>query len=366
MTQLIKAALVSFGIMVCCVFSLGIAYGQGTERKPGSEQTLRIDTTLVSVPVIVSDRQGRYIGGLKASDFTLYEDHVKQPVEFFADTEEPINVALLLDTSWSTTPVLDDIKNAAKEFVKQLRSQDRAMVVSFNFDERALCELTSDRKTLERAIGNVRIGERPGTKLRDAVYDVMQEEFKNVKGRKAIILLTDGKDHGSEVTEHALLDGAAEADTLIYSVFYVSFPGAAGRNPRARRGGWGNPRMGRSGGIFTPNPTPQRPAGDGRDRQGQRRGRMEERNEDAREFLQRLSEVSAGRYYSSDATNLKKTFEQIVEELRHQYRLGFYPADHPTDHPAGSIHSIKVEVARPDVVVRSRRSYRTAGKAQSE
>lgn len=84
------------------------------------------------------------------------------------------------------------------------------------------------------------------------------------------------------------------------------------------------------------------------------------------EFLRRLSEVSAGRYFSSEVSDLKQTFGQIVEELRHQYRLGFYPPDHP----AGSIHTIKVEVgievARPDVVVRSRRSYRVAGEPQSE
>jgi hypothetical protein len=84
------------------------------------------------------------------------------------------------------------------------------------------------------------------------------------------------------------------------------------------------------------------------------------------EFLQRLSEVSAGRYFSSEVSDLKQTFGQIVEELRHQYRLGFYPPEHP----AGSIHTIKVEAgieaARPDIVVRSRRSYRVAEKPQSE
>ena len=327
------------GLIVLAWLVVGFATSNAQEQK---QETLKIDTALVSVPVIVSDRQGRYISGLKASDFTLYEDRVKQPIDFFADAEEPINVALLLDTSKSTTLVLDDIQKAAKDFVKQLRPQDRAMIVSFDFRETALCELTSDRKTLEKAIGKARIGEIPGTKLRDAVYDVMREEFRTVKGRKAIILLTDGKDHGSEISERVLLDGAAEADTLIYSVFYQSLPpNFAGRN-----------RGGRRGGIFTPRfPMPP-----------QRRGRIEERNADAIEFLQELSAVSAGRYFDSEVAKLKETFGQIVEELRHQYRLGFYPADHAP----GSIHNLKVEVARPDVVVRSRRSYRVAGKPQSE
>src|SRR5689334_21621154 len=98
MTQLRKAAFINFGILVCCVFSLKVTYGQLAGQQPDSGQTVRIDTTLVSVPVVVSDRQGRYVSGPKASDFTLYEDNVKQPVDFFADTEEPISVALLLDT----------------------------------------------------------------------------------------------------------------------------------------------------------------------------------------------------------------------------------------------------------------------------
>ncbi|MDQ3009728.1 MAG: VWA domain-containing protein, partial [Acidobacteriota bacterium] len=247
MNRLSKTFIAILDVIACCTACLAIANAQGQKQ-----ETIKIETTLVSVPVIVSDRLGRYISGLKASDFTLYEDRIKQPIEFFADSEEPINVALLLDTSKSTTLVLDDIKKAAKDFVKQLRPQDRAMIVSFDYDEMTLCELTSDHKVLERAIGNARIGEQVGTKLRDAVNDVMKEELKAVKGRKAIVLLTDGKDHGSEITEQSLLDSAAEADTLIYSVFYSSLPlGPAGiaRNPRGDRGGWGRPdrgpRMGR-------------------------------------------------------------------------------------------------------------------------
>src|SRR5262245_13476940 len=110
--------------LTCCAMCVIAASAQNQRQDP--DQTFKIDTTLVSVPVIVSDRQGRYIAGLKASDFRLYEDRVKQQIAFFADTEEPINVALLLDTSKSTSWVLDDIKKAAKDFVKQLRSQDRA------------------------------------------------------------------------------------------------------------------------------------------------------------------------------------------------------------------------------------------------
>src|SRR5215475_13611994 len=226
--------------LTCCAMCVIGAAAQ--TQKQDSDQAIKIDTTLVSVPVIVSERQGRYIAGLKASDFTLYEDRVKQPIAFFADTEEPINVALLLDTSKSTTWALDDIKETAKDFVMQLRPQDRAMIVSFDHEAIALCELTSDRKTLERAIGDAQIGERFGTKLRDAVDAVLEEEFKTVKGRKAVVLLTDGKDYGSGVGEHSLMESAAEADTLIYSVFYRSLPPGLDSDPQSPRG-----RRGRTG-----------------------------------------------------------------------------------------------------------------------
>jgi VWFA-related protein len=249
---------------------------------------------------------------------------------------------LLLETSKSATWALDDIKKTANDFVKQLRPQDRTMIVSFDRYTMALCELTSDLITLERAIGAGQIGERFGPKLRDAVTAIMKEEYRKVKGRKPIVLLIDGKDYGSGVSEQALLESAAEADTLIYAVFYRSSPGLDS-DRQSPRGSWGIPV-----------------------RRQRRAARIEERNEEATEFLRRSSEVSAGRYSSSEVSDLKQTFGQIVEELRHQYRLGFYQPDDP----AGSTHTIKVEIgiegARPEVVVRSRRIYRVAGEPQSE
>jgi len=346
---------------LCLNFLIASAnvYAQQTGQKNDAEQTIKIETALVSVPVIVSDRQGRYISGLKAEDFTLYEDRIKRQIDFFADTEEQLNVALLLDTSKSTGLVLDDIKKAARDFVKQLRPQDRAMIASFDFEAQALCELTSNRKTLERAINSARIGERVGTKLRDAVFAVMKDEFKTVKGRKAIVLLTDGKDFGSQISEESLIENAAEADTLIYTVFYMSGPPAMMRGS-GRQGDRDNPRTRRRGGIFSPRFPPQ--VGRGREQQRQRRnGRVQKRNEVAIDFLEELSEVSAGRYFNSEVADLNKTFSQIVEELRHQYRLGFYPPDHEP----GSVHNLKVEVARSGVSVRARRTYRIADEQNS-
>ncbi|MFN7945945.1 MAG: VWA domain-containing protein [Blastocatellia bacterium] len=332
-----------------------------------AEQPVRIETAIVSVPVIVSDRQGRYVSGLRQSDFTLSDNKVRQQIAFFAAAEEPFNVALILDTSRSTRTVLDDIRHAAKDFIKNLRPQDRAMIVTADYEIRALSALTSDRKTLEKAIESARVGDYTGTVLRDAISDVLEHDFKTLRGRKAIIVLTDGKDYGSQISEDDLLDDVEEADTLIYPVFYFTMLAQNAYNPppRAPRGGWGGVRIGRRGAVIRPFPRLPRPDVEARRRERearrrarieQRRERAEQRNARAIDFLEELAEHSAGRFYRSDLTNLKKTFGLIADELRHQYRLGFYPDD---AQPADSFHTLKVEVARPDVVVRARRSYRT-------
>lgn len=314
----------------CSVFALLIHTASPFAQEDNS-RAIKLKSTLVSVPVVVSDRQGRYIAGLKAEDFTLFKDRSQQAIAVFEATEEPLNVALLLDTSKSARDVLDEIKDAARGFLKTLRPQDRAMVVSFDYDVHVLSALTSDRRALERAIEDVEIGEYVGTTLRDAVVKATNQSFKDTKGRKAIILLTDGKDHGSRISEADLLDSVAESDAMIYSIFYSTGFGQG-------FDGWRRDRFPR------------------RQRGARRRERAERRNEEAEVFLQELSEASAGRFYSSEVTDLKETFNLIAEELRHQYRLGFYANDEKAD---GAEHRLTVQVARPGAVVRARRSYRS-------
>ncbi|MEK6287802.1 MAG: VWA domain-containing protein [Acidobacteriota bacterium] len=292
--------------------------------------------------------QGRYIPGLKLSDFKLYQDRIEQTIAVFEASEEPLNIALLLDTSRSTEQVLDDIKKDAANFLKELRPQDRAMVISFDYDVHVLSVLTSDRNALERAIKNAGIGEQVGTLLRDAVAVVIERHFKRVEGRKAIILLTDGKDHGSRIDEQELLDEAAESGAMVYPIFFeTGFPrrgwnGPPFQFPRGRRGGWG--RRDRFPPVQRPQPS-------------ERRRRVEMKNEEAMSFLTDLSEVSAGRFYSSEVSDLKKTFKLVADELRHQYRLGFYPGAAKAD---GQRHVLRVQVNNPDAVVRARRSYHAA------
>jgi VWFA-related protein len=351
----------SFALMCLALFcaSPGLVFAQNQSESAKQEQDapIKLGSTLVSVPVIVSDRNGRYVSGLKAENFTLYKDGVKQQISFFTAEEEPIHVALLLDTSKSTRNVLDEIKGHARNFLKQLRPQDQAMVVSFDYEVHVLTGLTAERRVLERAIHQAEIGEYVGTTLRDAVYEVEDRHFKKIKGRKAIILLTDGKDHGSRISTDELLEASAESDAMIYTVFYTT------KNPNL------DPR-------FDPFPRRRRdemdpPVNRGRRRfplanelltsrqrqfpgRAQRRQRIERQNERAEQFLEELANVSAGRFYRSEVADLKKNFELIADELRHQYRIGFYPDGEKRE---GVTHKLRVEVSRPDAVVRARRSY---------
>ncbi|MGA9768976.1 MAG: VWA domain-containing protein, partial [Blastocatellia bacterium] len=228
---------------IICIIALAFLYWPSAcpvYAQDDQSSAIKLQATLVSVPVIVSDRQGRYMGGLKVQDFTLYKDRVQQQIAAFDSVEEPINVALLLDTSKSTRNVLDDIKDAATDFLKTLRPQDRAMIVSFDYEAHVLSVLTSDRKALERAVRRAEIGLYPGTTLRDAIVKVTNEHFKEIKGRKAIVLLTDGKDHGSRTGEAELLDSAAESDAIVYSIFYGTGVGRAiDDRPRGRFPGGG-------------------------------------------------------------------------------------------------------------------------------
>ena len=338
-----------------------------------TDEVIKVNTALVSIPVIVSDRQDRYVAGLKAENFAIYQDGEKQKIDYFISEETPISVAILLDTSRSTQQVLGKIKKAAKEFVKDLRPADRAMIVSFDNDIEILSELSSDQKQLEKAIKHAKIGERVGTVLNDAVYEVVKQKLSSVKGRKAIILLTDGKDAGSYTTKSTLLNQLEESDTLVYSIFYDTskdrprfqqnnfpFPnrgggmgGGMGRNGGGMGRGGNFPGGGGQQGRFPPN--------GGNDRQGKSpdiiRQRGEMSNEKAIEFLQQLSTATAGRFYQKDVTDLTTAFTSITDELRKQYLLGYYP-ENVED---GKLYQIKVKVDQTGAVVRSKGTYRIKG-----
>jgi VWFA-related protein len=319
---------------------------QSIPPEPQTIDVIKVDSNLVSVPVIVSDRQGRYIPNLSVDKFTLFDNDAAQKIADFDAAEQPLNVAILLDTSRSTEGALNDIKKAAKSFIKELRSQDRAMIVTFDFEIHQLSDLTRDRKVLEKAIQEAQVGKFIGTTLNDAVSQIANRNLKTATGRKAIILLSDGDDFGSDLSGDELLADESESDTMVYSIYFApEFRGGfrGGRSPLGFPG-----RFPRGRGF------PALPPDDASPQRGNRRQRRPPRIHGS-EFLRELSEVTSGRFYESEATDLKKTFGLIAEELRHQYQLGFYPGDLQKD---GSVHQLQVKVAEPDIAVRARKQYR--------
>ncbi len=308
-----------------------------------SDEIIKIETRLVSVPVMVSDRNGRFVSGLKKEDFSVFQDGLEQEIAFFGDNSEPINIALLLDTSYSTTEVIENIKRAAFDFVRLLGKSDRAMIISFDTDVKVLGALTSDRNELFNSINRAKAENVSGTVMRKTVSDVLNPLFAEVTGRKAIILLTDGKDFGSSVSESELLFNLEESDVIVYSIFYsTELSKYMQLDPAVING-----RMS------------QNVPGAGVTRGAENLKRIEQikkYNAEATTYLKQMSDLTAGRFFEGDVSSLTSTFETIVDELRNQYRIGFYP---PDEDAQTSVHQISVKLDKKDVVVRARKTYRS-------
>ncbi len=329
---------------------------------PNAEEVLKIDTTLVSIPVTVLDRGGKFIPYLTRCDFHIYEDGVMQEVTEFSTVSSPFNVVLLIDTSNSTAFKMDEIQSAALAFVNQLREKDQVMVVSFDSKIKVHTEFTSDREALRRGIYETRTG--GSTKLYDAVDWVVTERLNQIQGRKAIVLFTDGVDTSSgKASARKNIELIEESDVLVYPIQYDTYdamnPGGYGGNypPSGNRRPpvWGSPGS---------NPFPPRGRGRwpwqslmtpqiviGRGGAGDYEG--------ASVYLEDLATHSGGRRQKADSIgNLNGAFSSIAEELRHQYSLGYYPTNAAKD---GSFRRVKVRVNQTSVVVRAKEGYKAAG-----
>jgi Ca-activated chloride channel homolog len=290
------------------------------------EEIIRVETALVNVPFSVSDREGRSILGLKVENFTLFEDGKPIKIEYLSTQDNPLNVILLLDTSRSAEERFDKIKNAASEFIKQLRPTDKCMIVSFDTAARVKSEFTGNQNLLNKAIKKTVLGDKPGTLMRDSISVIVEKELPKVNGRKAIILITDGKDAGSVIGENELLNRLAESDAPIYSILYETVP------------------------------TPQNNSKESIDNKKYDQKKLKQfqlaqqkKNEEAAAFMGKLSDITGGRSYRKEINNLNEAFITITEELRKQYLIGFYPEDSNYNI---SKHQIKIKIDKKNVVVR--------------
>ena len=160
------------------------------------DEVIKLPTTQVVVPVIITDGYGRFISGLKKEDFQLREDGSVQDIDEFDDERSPFNVALIIDLSLSTRNKLDDIKHTAIEFVKQLQPRDKVLVVAFDEKVQFIGNFTGDQKELETSIKKLKTGYL--TSIYDAIDDTIQKKLMKTQGRKAMVVLSDGVDTGSK------------------------------------------------------------------------------------------------------------------------------------------------------------------------
>ena len=332
----------------------------GPAPDPGPEEVgegdvVRVDTNFVTVPVSVMDRDGRFVPNLRREDFTIFENGIEQPIAHFEPTEKPFTVALLLDTSGSTQFHLWQIKEAAINFAKQLRPQDRVLVVTFSHEVLLLTEVTNDLNVISSVIiENANVGD--STRLYDAVDLVVKERLSKIKGRKAIVLFTDGVDTGSYLaTYQTTMRQAEELDALIYPIKYDTTDYA-----RA---------MQRAGTVTVTTTTSSWPLGSRTStvtygvpsNVNPPPGTTKADYELADRYLKELAQKTGARLYeANDPAQLAQAFSRIAEELRRQYSLGYYPheaAAQGGEVPNNERRQIRVKVRQPNLAVRARDSY---------
>ena len=315
---------------------------------------VRVDTTLVTVPVSVLDRQGRFVPNLRREDFSVLENGIEQSIAYFEPAEKPFTVALLLDTSPSTQFHISEIKEAAIAFAKQLRPEDRVLIISFSDEVLLLTEATNDINTITQVVlENVKEGD--STRLYDAVHLAIKERLDRIPGRKAMVLFTDGVDTSSSSANYqSTLHEAEELDALIYPIRYDTTD-----YMRAfQNGGNGTVTIvtRSSNGPFGSRTTTQVINGPPLNGGAPLPGTTKADYDRADQYLHALAEKSGGRLYqANDTTQLSDAFTRIAQELRWQYSIGYYPKA-PTEE-GGERRQIRVRVHQQNLAVKARDSY---------
>jgi VWFA-related protein len=293
----------------------------GAPALSGQEQPVfSTDVKVVNVLATVRNKTGSLIGNLSADDFVLAEDGRPQTIRYFArDTDLPLTLGLLVDTSASQRRVLDAERGASMRFLDQVVREQKDQVFLMQFDSAVQVRhsLTSAVGKLEDALAYVdsetmsqlRMQQGGGTLLYDAVAQAANDIMQKQKGRKAVIVLSDGVDFGSYGSLQDAIEAAQRSEMLIYSILY-SDPGAYG--------------------IFGGGP-------------------------DGRRVLQRLSEESGGGFFEvSKKLPLDRIFDLLQEELRSQYSIG-YVSDKPVT--ISEFRAIQLTARQKGLIVQARRRY---------
>ena len=264
-----------------------------------------VDVDVVQIAVVVTDDRGRFVPGLKPSDFQVSEDGVPQKISSFSGERTPLELVTAIDVSSSVTQVLPDMKTAATRFLGGLEAADQATVVGFNESIYTLARRSTDQTIRERAIGRLRAW--GGTALYDAIVHAI-DVLARQTGRRAIVLFTDGEDQNSHAPMGTAIARVEASDAMIYVV-------GQGRAVHSK---------------------------------------------DLQKLLQRIATTSGGRaFFSNTPRKLDEAFGEILDDLHHQYLMS-YPA--PDDQRDGKWHSISVKAGGGKYKVRARSGYRMVRK----
>ena len=331
----------------------------GASLQSRQKPDISVDVKLVNVLATVRNKHGDIVRTLTKDDFQLEEDGRPQTIQYFSqESNLPLTLGLLVDTSMSQRQVLGDERTASYSFLDHvLREDDKAFVIHFDREVELLQDLTSSHEKLESSLkllsstsddgagyggqggggqggrgSHGRGGGGAGTLLYDSIYLASNELMKKQQGRKAIVVLTDGVDHGSKESIVTAIESAQRADTLVYSVYFSGEEGGG----FGRGGGFGGPRLG--GG----------PLGGG----GHRRFPQEE-HPDGKKVLERISRETGGHFFEvSKKQSVDQIYSEIEQELRNQYSLGFTP-----DNFDAGYHKIHVATKQKDLIVQARDGF---------
>jgi Ca-activated chloride channel family protein len=270
-----------------------------TAKEPAAPKSnIRIDTTVVQIPVTVTDPLNRFVTGLEKKDFRLFEDKVEQTVQYFASEDAPISVGLIFDTSGSMGSKLEKSRQAVAQFFRTTNPEDEFFLVEFNDRPDLVAPFTTSLEEIQNKLTFTQSKGR--TALLDAVYLGLHTMKKGRNARKALLIISDGGDNSSRYTESEIKNLVREADVQIYAIGI--FENAAGRGRTA-----------------------EELAGPG--------------------LLQEISEQTGGRAFAVDNLNeLPDIAAKIGIELRNQYLLGYTPLNAARD---GKYRKVTVKLVQP-------------------
>ena len=332
---------------------------------------ITVNVSAVNLLATVRDKHGNIVRNLSKDDFTLEQDGKSQPITYLAkESDLPLTLGLLVDTSLSQRQVLDQERAASRTFLDRVlrEDKDKAFLIHFDHEVELVQDLTSSRQKLLAAIDQLHTpqfsqsssgggssggssggdgrgshghGHGGGTLLYDSVYLASDELMKKQQGRKALVILTDGVDRGSKESLHEALEAALRADTLIYCILFAEKEEGHGNG-----GGFGGPRMG-GGGMGG--------GGMGGGRGGGYPRRTEESRPDGKKILEQMAQTSGGRFFEvSKKETLDKIYADLDEELHNQYVLGYSPGK---DDATTGYHKLHLTVKQKDTQVQTRDGF---------